>query len=116
MLSKVVRFAADTAATDAARSRIAAAGLAVRSEVAQNQVRYQGAQARVAAYGSSVREQASRNLEVVRQIYSYGGITLLDVITEQRRYIDIETGYTDVLLDAYVGRVALEQAIGATLR
>ena len=109
-------IAADAAAVDAARSRIAAAGLAVRSEVAQNQVRYQGAQARVAAYGSSVREQASRNLEVVRQIYSYGRITLLDVITEQRRYIDIETGYTDVLLDAYVARVALEQAIGATLR
>jgi cobalt-zinc-cadmium efflux system outer membrane protein len=109
-------IAADTAAIDAARSRIAAAGLAVRSEVAQNQVRYQGAQARVAAYGSTVREQAARNLEVVRQIYSYGRITLLDVITEQRRYIDIETGYTDVLLDAYVARVALEQALGARLR
>ena len=109
-------IAADTAAIDAARSRIAAAGLAVRSEVAQNQVRYEGAQVRVAAYGSSVREQAKRNLEVVRQIYSYGRITLLEVITEQRRYIDIETGYTDVLLDAYLARVALEQVIGARLR
>jgi len=109
-------IAADTAAIDAARSRIAAAGLAVRSEVAQNRVRYQGAQARAAAYGSTVREQAARNLEVVRQIYSYGRITLLDVITEQRRYIDIETAYTDVLLDAYAARVALEQAIGASLR
>ena len=108
-------IAADTAAIDAARNRIAAAGLAVRSEVAQNQVRYEGAQARVAAYGNSVREQAARNLEVVRQIYSYGRITLLDVITEQRRYIDIETAYTDVLLDAYVARVALEQAIGTPL-
>src|SRR5229473_3410132 len=107
---------ADTAAIDAARSRIAAAGLAVRSEVAQNQVRYQGAQARVAVYASGVREQAARNLEVVRQIYSYGRITLLDVITEQRRYIDIETAYTDVLLDAYAARVALEQAIGTSLR
>src|SRR6266404_4678098 len=109
-------IAADTAAIDAARSRIAAATLAVRSEVAQSQVRYLGAQARVAAYGSSVREQAGRNLEVVRQIYSYGRITLLDVITEQRRYIDIETAYTDVLLDAYAARVALEQAVGASLR
>jgi cobalt-zinc-cadmium efflux system outer membrane protein len=53
---------------------------------------------------------------VVRQTYSYGRITLLDVITEQRRYIDIETGYTDVLLDAYAARVALEQATGASLR
>jgi len=109
-------IAADTAAIDAARNRIAAAGLAIRSEVAQNQVRYEGAQARVAAYGSSVREQAARNLEVVRQIYSYGRITLLDVITEQRRYIDIETAYTDVLLDAYAARVALEQALGTGLR
>ncbi len=107
---------ADTAAIDAARSRIAAAGLAIRSEVAQNRVRYQGAQARAAAYLGSVREQAARNLEVVRQIYSYGRITLLDVITEQRRYIDIETAYTDVLQDAYAARVALEQAIGASLR
>jgi cobalt-zinc-cadmium efflux system outer membrane protein len=109
-------IAADTAAIDAARSRIAAAALAVRSEVAQNHVRYQGAQARVAAYGGGVREQAARNLEVVRQIYGYGRITLLEVITEQRRYIDIETGYTDVLLDAYAARVALEQAIAARLR
>src|SRR5229473_7250311 len=36
---------ADTAAIDAARSRIAAAVLNVRSDVAQSQVRYQGAQA-----------------------------------------------------------------------
>jgi cobalt-zinc-cadmium efflux system outer membrane protein len=107
---------ADTAAIDAARSRIAAANLAVRSEVTQNHVRYSAAQARVAGYGSSVREQAARNLEVVRRIYSYGRITLLDVIAEQRRYIDIEMGYTDVLLDAYAARVALEQAIGASLR
>jgi outer membrane protein, heavy metal efflux system len=107
---------ADTAAIDAARSRITAAGLAVRSDVAQNQLRYQGAQARVAVYGSSVREQAARNLEIVRQVYSLGRNTLLDVITEQRRYIEIETAYTDVLLDAYAARVALEQAAGASLR
>jgi outer membrane protein TolC len=40
---------------------------------------------------------------------------LLDVIAEQRRYIDIETGYTDVLLDAYAARIALEQAVGTSL-
>src|SRR5258707_11714640 len=105
-------IAADTAAIDAARSRIAAAGLAVRSEVAQNQVRYEGAQARDAPYRNTVRGKPPRHHEVVRQIYSYGRIPLLDVITEQRRYIDIETGYTDVLLDAYVARAALEQATG----
>lgn len=109
-------IAADRAAIDSARSRIAAADLAVSHEVAQNYVRYEGAQARVAVYGSGVREQAARNLDVVRQTYNYGRITLLEVIAEQRRYIDIETGYTDVLFDAYAARVALEQAVGASLR
>jgi len=40
---------------------------------------------------------------------------LLDVIAEQRRYIDIETGYTDILLEAYTSRAALEQAVGTSL-
>jgi outer membrane protein, heavy metal efflux system len=106
---------ADTAAIQAARSRIAAVNLSLRHEVAQNLVRFDGARARVAAYRSGVRDQAAHNLDVVRQTYSYGRTTLLDVIAEQRRYIDIETGYTDILLDAYSARIALEQAVGTNL-
>jgi cobalt-zinc-cadmium efflux system outer membrane protein len=106
---------ADTAAIQAARSQIAAVNLSLRHEVAQNLVRFDGARARVAAYRSGVRDQAAHNLDVVRQTYSYGRTTLLDVIAEQRRYIDIETGYTDILLDAYSARIALEQAVGTNL-
>jgi cobalt-zinc-cadmium efflux system outer membrane protein len=108
-------IAADTAAIKSARSQIAAVDLGLRHEVTQNLVRFHGAQARVALYRSGVRDQAARNLDVVRQTYSYGRIRLLDVIAEQRRYIDIETGYTDVLLDAYAAHVALEQAVGTSL-
>jgi cobalt-zinc-cadmium efflux system outer membrane protein len=106
---------ADTAAIQAARNQIAAVDLNLRHEVAQNLVRFNGAQARVTVYRSGVRDQAAHNLEIVRQTYSYGRTTLLDVIAEQRRYIDIETGYTDILLDAYASRVSLEQAIGTNL-
>ena len=106
---------ADKAAIEAARSRIAAVNLSLRHEVAQNLIRFYGAQTRVAVYRTGVRDQAARNLDVVRQTYSYGRTTLLDVITEQRRYIDIETGYTDILLDAYAARIALEQAVGTSL-
>lgn len=106
---------ADAAAIQAARRQVAAVDLNVRHEVAQNLIRFDGAQARVEAYRSGVRDQAAHNLDVVRQTYSYGRATLLDVIAEQRRFIDIETGYTDVLLDAYTARVALEQAVGANL-
>src|SRR5260370_29219897 len=58
--------AADTAAIQAARSRIAAVDLSLRHEVAQNLLRFNGAQARVTVYRSSVRDQAASNLDVVR--------------------------------------------------
>jgi cobalt-zinc-cadmium efflux system outer membrane protein len=108
-------IAVDTAAIHAARNQIAAVDLNLRHQVAQNLTRFNGAQARVAVYRSGVRDQAAHNLDVVRQTYSYGRTTLLDVIAEQRRYIDIETGYTGLLLDAYAARVALEQAVGTNL-
>jgi outer membrane protein, heavy metal efflux system len=108
-------IASDTAAIEAARSQIAAVDLSLKYEVAQNLVRFEGAQTRVAVYRSGVRDQAARNLDVVRKTYGYGRIPLLDVIAEQRRYIDLETGFTDVLLDAYAARVALEQAVGVSL-
>ncbi len=100
--------AADAAAIQAAHSQVAAVDLNLRHEVSQNLIRFNGAQARVAVYRTGVRDQAARNLDVVRQTYSYGRSTLLDVIAEQRRYIDIETGYTQILLDAYRAHVALD--------
>ena len=106
---------ADTAAMHAARNQIAAVDLNLRHEVAQSLVEFNGAKARVAVYRSGVRDQAAHNLDIVRQTYRYGRTTLLDVIAEQRRYIDIETGYTGLLLDAYAARVALEQAVGTNL-
>ena len=109
-------LASDKAAIQATRNQVAAVDLNLRHEVTQNLVRFNGAEARVAVYRNGVRDQAARNLDVVRQTYSYGRTTLLDVIAEQRRYIDIETGYTDILLDAYTAHVALEQAVGAQLR
>ena len=107
--------AADAAAIQAARRQVEAVDLNLRHEVTQNLIRLNEAQARVAVYRGGVRDQAAHNLDVVRQTYSYGRTTLLDVIAEQRRYIDIETGYTDILLDAYAARIALEQAVGTNL-
>jgi cobalt-zinc-cadmium efflux system outer membrane protein len=107
--------ATDTAAIQAARSQVAAVDLNLRHEVAQNLTRFNGAEARVAVYRVGVRDQASHNLDIVRQTYSYGRTTLLDVIAEQRRFIDVESAYTDILLGAYAARVALEQAVGTDL-
>jgi outer membrane protein TolC len=39
---------------------------------------------------------------------------LLDVLAEQRRYLDMQRAYTDVLREAYQARQALKQALGET--
>jgi cobalt-zinc-cadmium efflux system outer membrane protein len=59
-----------------------------------------------------VREVAGRNLEVVRQSYRLGRLPLLEVIGEQRRYIEVESGYTEALKQVYDAAVEIERAIG----
>ena len=108
-------IASAKADVSAARNQVTAANLTLRHDVSQNLVRYQAAQERVAVYRKGVRDQAAQNLDVVRKTYGYGRIPLLEVIAEQRRFIDIETGYTDVLLDSYLSRIALERAVGTDL-
>jgi cobalt-zinc-cadmium efflux system outer membrane protein len=53
---------------------------------------------------------------VVRQSHGLGRIPLLDVVAEQRRYIDIEMGYTDALKQAWDGAVEIERAVGVAVR
>ena len=61
-------------------------------------------------YRVGVREQANTNLDVVRQTYELGSKTLLDYIAEQRRYIELENGYIDALLETYVALVDVARA------
>ena len=70
------------------------------------------AQRALEIYTQGVQEVARQNLEVVRQTYTLGRATLLDVIAEQRRYIDVETGYTDALKQVYDAAVDIERAVG----
>jgi outer membrane protein, heavy metal efflux system len=60
-----------------------------------------------------VREVARQNLEVVRQSYGLGRLPLLEVIGEQRRYIEVENGYTESLKQVYDAAVEIERATGA---
>src|SRR6185295_15833084 len=45
--------------------------------------------------------EAARNLDVIRQTYTLGQKTALDYISEQRRFIEVETGYTEVLKEYF---------------
>jgi cobalt-zinc-cadmium efflux system outer membrane protein len=100
------------ASVEAARIRREFAELVVRNEVAAAYARLERAQAALAVYRDGVRGQAQRNLDVIRQTYTLGQKTALDYISEQRRFIEVETGYTEVLKEYFNSLVELERAAG----
>jgi outer membrane protein, heavy metal efflux system len=103
-------IAAAIAENEAAKRRREFAELTVRNEVATAFARYQRAARASEIYRVGVREQASSNLDVIRQTYELGSKTLLDYIAEQRRFIDLETGYIDALLETYLARIEIQRA------
>ncbi len=105
-------IAAARAEAQAAERRLELAELTVRQEVSAALVQYEAAQRSLDIYARGVREVALRNLDVVRQSYQLGRGSLLDVIAEQRRYIDIENGYTDALKQVYDAAVEIARVTG----
>ena len=108
--------AAARAEATAADRRVELAALTIRQEVDAAFTQYEAAQRSLEIYTRGVRDVARQNLDVVRQSYALGRGSLLDVIAEQRRYIEIETGYTDVLKQVYTAAVEIERAVGTATR
>jgi outer membrane protein, heavy metal efflux system len=104
--------AAATAESQAAERKREGAELIVRQEVAAAFAQLAAARRALDIYTRGVRDVAGRNLAVVRQAYELGRTSVLDVIAEQRRYIDIEMGYTESLKLVYDAHVEIERAVG----
>jgi len=109
-------IAAALASAIAAQRRMAFVTLMIRQEVTAAFTQSEAAQGALEIYTQGVREVARQNLEVVRQTYELGRVSLLDLIAEQRRYIDVETGYTEALKQAYDAVVEIERAVGTMPR
>jgi cobalt-zinc-cadmium efflux system outer membrane protein len=105
-------IAAAGAEARAAERRLQFMELMARQEVGAAFTQYEAAQRSLEIYARGVREVARRNLDIVRRTYELGRTTLLDVIAEQRRYIDIENGYTEVLRQVYDAAVEIDRAVG----
>jgi cobalt-zinc-cadmium efflux system outer membrane protein len=104
---------AAVAGSAAAKQRREFAELTVRREVAAAYARYTSAARAMEIYRVGVRDQANANLNVVQQTYELGSKTLLDYISEQRRYIEVESAYIDALLDTYRARVEIQRTIAS---
>jgi cobalt-zinc-cadmium efflux system outer membrane protein len=106
----------DVASAKAERASAAAAldasRLNVEAETASARLQYDRARQALSLYGDGTRTLARQNLTVVGQSYELGRVTVFDVLAEQRRYLDVENAYTDVLRAAYDARTALNLALG----
>ena len=101
------------AAAEGARKRREFNEIVVRNEVAAAYARLERARAALAVYRDNVRNQAQLNLNVVQQTYTLGQKSFLDYINEHRRFIDIETGYTDTLKEYFNSLIEIERAAGS---
>ena len=106
--------AAAVAETRAAERRQQLVDLTARQEVVAAFAQVEGARRAQELYERGVRDVARRNLDLVRRAYGLGRGSLLDVIAEQRRYIEIENGYTEALKQLYDAVVDLERAVGGS--
>ena len=95
-----------------AEATLAAVQLTARAEVAGAKARDDYARRAIAVYAEGARTLARQNLDVVTQTYELGRATVFDVLTEQRRYLDLERAYTAALREALEARTALRRALG----
>jgi len=98
---------------EAARNRREFAQHVVVNEVAAAYVRFMRAREALSVYRDAVHNQAERNLDIIRQTYELGQRSLIDYVSEQRRFIDVETGYTDVLKEYLDSMVDIERAVAS---
>ncbi|HUS12543.1 MAG TPA: TolC family protein [Pyrinomonadaceae bacterium] len=106
---------AAVAETEAAKRRREFLELTVRREVASAYAQYNSTARAAEIFRVGVKDQANANLDVVRQSYELGSKTLIDYLGEQRRFIDLQNGYIDALLDTYKARVEIERATASSV-
>jgi outer membrane protein, heavy metal efflux system len=86
--------------------------LTAKTEVAAAAARDARAHEAVTLYSGGAETLARQNLNVVGQSYELGRVTVFDVLSERRRFLDVERAYTDALRAAYEARTDLRRAAG----
>lgn len=107
--------AAETRRTAAERTA-EARRLQASSEVAAATARVEAARASLSVFTGALRETARRNLDVMREAYQLGRNTVIEVLAEQQRTLDLEMAYSDALADAFEAQAQLRAARGGVER
>ena len=105
-------IAAAEAERNGQQELLAARQLAAQAELDAAIVRDREARRAVDMYATSLRDLARQNVDVQLEAYDLGRAPLTDLLAEQRRYLDVEAGYTNMLERAYQAHVQLRRARG----
>lgn len=105
-------LAAAQAERSGAEALFTARQRAARAEIDAAAARDREARRAVELYATTIRDLARQNVDVMLEAYDLGRFPLGDVLAEQRRYLDVESGYTAVLSRAYEARTAVARAFG----
>ncbi|MBA3806292.1 MAG: TolC family protein, partial [Acidobacteria bacterium] len=87
----------------------------IKRDVALAFRRYRAAAEAVVLYSTQILPRSEDNLRSVRAAYNLGEFSVFDVVNEQRRLIESETGYNEALRDYYAALAELERALGTTI-
>lgn len=88
----------------------------VRTEVTAAYTQYVAALRALEAFGQDVVNQSQQSITIIRTSYNLGEVQLLDLLQEQRRLVETQKAYTEILREQYVARAALEAAMSAEVR
>jgi cobalt-zinc-cadmium efflux system outer membrane protein len=87
----------------------------VAQEITSAYRRFEAAQRARSVFEGNVLDRSQDNVRIIRAAYSAGELRLFDVLNEQRRLVDTQRAYTEVLKEYYLSVVELERAVGVPL-
>lgn len=84
----------------------------IKAEVSAAYARYQAAQLATSNFEQGVIAQSNSNLRIFKEVYNLGELKVTDLISEQRRLVDSQREYTELLTERYRAFAELNTAIG----
>jgi len=87
----------------------------IRRDVALAHRRYRAAAEALVLYAMRILPQSQKNVDTVRAAYGLGELSIFEVLQQQQRLVESETGYNEALRDYYTTLAELERSLGTPL-
>ncbi len=101
---------------EASRYRQEALTQSIERDVRMAASRYDAAQKTIGIFDKSLLSQSQQNLAAVRAAYEAGELRVFDLLSEQRRLVEIQRSYIDALKELYSAHAQMERASGGSVQ